>query len=260
MVRLVSRFRTVCNNPRITRILVRYYEVEILSPGSCAVGWALTDAGPDVTLGGDDTSWAYDGSRWIGFAKSFELFQILFSSAARKRSLAASGKRTGKSGRWEISSASSWTPMTRQLVSNRTYDNLQDMSGSKRKWQITRHFRIKTQITNYKTILKWQHGRISASRNEANYCCTAHSQPPSGVNSGDRQENHIRTAANTISQICKFGRFRAEFFQVGHLFDISCSMFWPASPNMFHHLTQLDFREYLLKKADISFTGLHQEF
>ena len=42
----------------------RYYEVEILSPGSCAVGWALTDAGPDVTLGGDDTSWAYDGSRW----------------------------------------------------------------------------------------------------------------------------------------------------------------------------------------------------
>ena len=89
---------------------------------------------------------------------------------------------------------------------------------------------------------------------------TAHSQPPSGVNSGDRQENHIRTAANTISQICKFGRFRAEFFQVGHLFDISCSMFWPASPNMFHHLTQLDFREYLLKKADISFTGLHQEF
>ena len=43
----------------------RYYEVEILSPGSCAVGWALTDAGPDVTLGGDDASWAYDGSRLI---------------------------------------------------------------------------------------------------------------------------------------------------------------------------------------------------
>ena len=126
--------------------------------------------------------------------------------------------------------------------------------------QFTRHVRMETQMTNYKTILEWQHGRISASRNEANYCCTAHSQPPSGVNSGDRQENHIRTAANTISQICKFGRFRAEFFQVGHLFDISCSMFWPASPNMFHHLTQLDFREYLLKKADISFTGLHQEF
>ena len=82
MVRLVSRFRTVCNNPRIT--LVRYYEVEILSPGSCAVGWALTDAGPDVTLGGDDTSWAYDGSRWIGFAKSFELFQILFSRSEEK--------------------------------------------------------------------------------------------------------------------------------------------------------------------------------
>ena len=46
-----------------TLLFVRYYEVEILSPGSCAVGWALTDAGPDVTLGGDDTSWAYDGSR-----------------------------------------------------------------------------------------------------------------------------------------------------------------------------------------------------
>ena len=47
-----------------TILFVRYYEVEILSPGSCAVGWALTEAGPDVTLGGDDTSWAYDGSRW----------------------------------------------------------------------------------------------------------------------------------------------------------------------------------------------------
>ena len=47
------------------------------------------------------------------------------------------------------------------------------MSGWKRKWQITRPVRIKTQITNYKTILEWQHGRISASRNEANYCCTA---------------------------------------------------------------------------------------
>ena len=46
-----------------TPLYARYYEVEILSPGSCAVGWALTDAGPDVTLGGDDTSWAYDGSR-----------------------------------------------------------------------------------------------------------------------------------------------------------------------------------------------------
>ena len=46
-----------------TPLYIRYYEVEILSPGSCAVGWALTDAGPDVTLGGDDTSWAYDGSR-----------------------------------------------------------------------------------------------------------------------------------------------------------------------------------------------------
>ena len=156
MVRLVSRFRTVCNNPRITRILVRYYEVEILSPGSCAVGWALTDAGPDVTLGGDDTSWAYDGSRWIGFTKSFELFQILFSSAARKRSLAASGKRTGKSGRWEISSASSWTPMTRQLVSRSTYDNLQEL-------------RIKTQITNYNTCPDGNANEKSWSGNTEEY-------------------------------------------------------------------------------------------
>ena len=36
--------------------------MEILSPGSCSVGWALTDAGPDVSLGGDESSWAYDGS------------------------------------------------------------------------------------------------------------------------------------------------------------------------------------------------------
>ena len=39
-----------------------YYEVEILSPGSVCVGWALTDATPDVTLGGDESSWGYDGS------------------------------------------------------------------------------------------------------------------------------------------------------------------------------------------------------
>jgi len=39
-----------------------YYEVEILSPGSVSVGWALTDATPDVTLGGDEASWGYDGS------------------------------------------------------------------------------------------------------------------------------------------------------------------------------------------------------
>ena len=39
--------------------------------------------------------------------------------------------------------------------------------------QFTRHVRMETQMTNYKTILEWQHGRISASRNEADYCCTA---------------------------------------------------------------------------------------
>lgn len=39
-----------------------YYEVEILSPGSVSLGWALTDAAPDSALGGDESSWAYDGS------------------------------------------------------------------------------------------------------------------------------------------------------------------------------------------------------
>ncbi len=38
-----------------------YYEVEILTPGSVRVGWALTEASPDATLGGDESSWAYDG-------------------------------------------------------------------------------------------------------------------------------------------------------------------------------------------------------
>ena len=39
-----------------------YYEVEILSPGSVSVGWAITDAAPDASLGGDESSWGYDGS------------------------------------------------------------------------------------------------------------------------------------------------------------------------------------------------------
>ena len=39
-----------------------YYEVEILSPGSVSVGWALTEASPDAALGGDEASWGYDGS------------------------------------------------------------------------------------------------------------------------------------------------------------------------------------------------------
>ena len=38
-----------------------YYEVEILTPGSVKLGWALTEASPDSTLGGDESSWAYDG-------------------------------------------------------------------------------------------------------------------------------------------------------------------------------------------------------
>ena len=39
-----------------------YYEVEILSPGSITVGWAVGDAAPDASLGGDESSWGYDGS------------------------------------------------------------------------------------------------------------------------------------------------------------------------------------------------------
>ena len=39
-----------------------YYEVEILTPGSISVGWALTESPPDSSLGGDEASWAYDGS------------------------------------------------------------------------------------------------------------------------------------------------------------------------------------------------------
>ena len=145
MVRLVSRFRTVCNNPRITRILVRYYEVEILSPGSCAVGWALTDAGPDVTLGGDDTSWAYDGSRWIGFAKSFQLFQILFPPQRGKdlwrtpgdvREKVVGGRyhRRLPGHQWQ----DNWwveahRTMCKMCPDGNANDKLRDLSGSKRK-------------------------------------------------------------------------------------------------------------------------------
>ena len=39
-----------------------YYEMEVLTPGSVRVGWALAEASPDSTLGGDESSWAYDGS------------------------------------------------------------------------------------------------------------------------------------------------------------------------------------------------------
>ncbi|XP_023320280.1 ryanodine receptor isoform X3 [Eurytemora carolleeae] len=40
-----------------------YYEVEVLTPGSVCVGWALTEACPDASLGGDESSWSYDGSK-----------------------------------------------------------------------------------------------------------------------------------------------------------------------------------------------------
>ena len=39
-----------------------YYEVEILSPGSIKVGWALANSPPNSILGGDDFSWGYDGA------------------------------------------------------------------------------------------------------------------------------------------------------------------------------------------------------
>lgn len=40
----------------------RYYEVEILTPGTVKVGWQQVGAAPDHEVGGDDLSWAYDGS------------------------------------------------------------------------------------------------------------------------------------------------------------------------------------------------------
>ena len=97
--------------------------MEILSPGSCAVGWALTDAGPDVTLGGDDASWAYDGSRLILTFKKIVLVSK-FLIAARKRSLEDFVKPTAKSGLWATSSESSLTRTTRPSVSRNRFSEV----------------------------------------------------------------------------------------------------------------------------------------
>jgi len=53
-----------------------YYEVEILSPGSVSLGWALTDAAPDAALGRIYA--AYDSLNWT-FLKRF--FSVHFDSA-----------------------------------------------------------------------------------------------------------------------------------------------------------------------------------
>ena len=39
----------------------RYYECEILTPGTIKIGWQLSGAPPDHEIGGDEMSWAYDG-------------------------------------------------------------------------------------------------------------------------------------------------------------------------------------------------------
>ena len=38
-----------------------YYEVEIMTDGPIKVGWSLVSASPDCELGGDESSWCYDG-------------------------------------------------------------------------------------------------------------------------------------------------------------------------------------------------------
>ena len=38
-----------------------YYEVEIMTDGPIKVGWSLVPASPDFELGGDESSWCYDG-------------------------------------------------------------------------------------------------------------------------------------------------------------------------------------------------------
>ena len=38
-----------------------YYECEILTPGSIKIGWSLVEAAADNEIGGDSSSWAYDG-------------------------------------------------------------------------------------------------------------------------------------------------------------------------------------------------------
>ena len=46
----------------IFSLTLRYYECEILTPGCVKVGWLQIGAAPDHEVGGDDFSWAYDGS------------------------------------------------------------------------------------------------------------------------------------------------------------------------------------------------------
>ena len=66
---------------------------------------------------------------------------------------------------------------------------------------------------------------------------------------------HSSTPFSRLQKMCILPHAVFKFF---HLSEINCSMFWLATLNMFHHLTQLDFfGEYLVKKADISSTGLH---
>ena len=38
-----------------------YYECEILTEGPIKIGWSLADGSPDFEIGGDTSSWGYDG-------------------------------------------------------------------------------------------------------------------------------------------------------------------------------------------------------
>ena len=52
-----------------------YYECEILTEGQIKIGWSLADGSPDFELGGDVSSWCYDGSNeQKGHAGSFDYY------------------------------------------------------------------------------------------------------------------------------------------------------------------------------------------
>ena len=192
----------------------RYYEVEILSPGSCAVGWALTDAGPDVTLGGDDASWAYDGSRLIS---AFFLLMSKLLIAARKRSLEDFAKPTAKSGPWATSSESSLTPTTRPLVSREHF--FKSISPLFQFWR-----------GNY-----WECGKCRGRWE--NHIRTATSRRS---NCGFANSCIVRPRFLGCKKMCMLPP-RAVFKSFHLSEEISCSMFRLATLNMFHYLTQLDF-------------------
>ncbi len=53
-----------------------YYEVEILSPGSVSLGWALTDAAPDAALGRIYVSYTRTTKSKLDFFRTFFSFHF----------------------------------------------------------------------------------------------------------------------------------------------------------------------------------------